>query len=187
MSPNAESSKSNDVEEGLARNEEPLAAGKQKSVGTRLSTVSKKYDRYVLGLKSLATDGNAWVTCRTVTITRDISHPLCSNSVPLLYLYEIISRSFHTFHPPKRRNGKGYLDENEQKLRDMDTSNRGFLTNEKVYALLEEQMKLQKTLVTQRKLLVGLCAFAVILALANMGTAVSDSYLYSLDRFFPPY
>ena len=59
-------------------------------------------------------------------------------------------------------------------MREMDTSNRGFLTNDKVYALLEEQVKLQKTLVTQRKLLVGLCAFAVILALANMGTAVSD-------------
>ena len=58
----------------------------------------------------------------------------------------------------------------------MDTSNRGFLTNDKVYALLEEQIKLQKTLVTQRKLLVGLCAFAVILALANMGTAVSDHW-----------
>ena len=48
MSPNAENSKSNDVEEGLApNNEEPAlaAAGKQKSAGTRLSTVSKKYDR----------------------------------------------------------------------------------------------------------------------------------------------
>ena len=75
--------------------------------------------------------------------------------------------------PQINRNNKGYLDENEQKLREMDTSNRGFLTNDKVYALLEEQVKLQKTLVTQRKLLVGLCAFAVILALANMGTAVS--------------
>ena len=87
----------------------------------------------------------------------------------------MISRSFLP-----SRNDKGYLDENEQKLRDMDTSNRGFLTNDKVYALLEEQVKLQKTLVTQRKLLVGLCAFAVILALANMGTAVSDDAKYCM-------
>ena len=58
----------------------------------------------------------------------------------------------------------------------MDTSNRGFLANDKAHALIEEQIKLQKTLVTQRKLLVGLCAFAVILALANMGTAVSDHW-----------
>ena len=58
----------------------------------------------------------------------------------------------------------------------MDTSNCGFLANDKVHALIEEQIKLQKTLVTQRKLLVGLCAFAVILALANMGTAVSDHW-----------
>ena len=40
MSPKVEN---NDVEEGLAPNEEPLR--KQKSVGTRLSTVSKQYDR----------------------------------------------------------------------------------------------------------------------------------------------
>ena len=49
MSPNAENSdapQATDVEEGLAPNEEPPAAAqKQKSVGTRLSTVSKKYDR----------------------------------------------------------------------------------------------------------------------------------------------
>ena len=72
-------------------------------------------------------------------------------------------------------NNKGYLDENEQKMREMDTSNRGFLTNDKVYSMLEEQIKLQKTLVTQRKLIIGLCVFAVVLALANMGTAVSES------------
>ena len=58
-------------------------------------------------------------------------------------------------------------------MREMDTSNRGFLTNEKVYSLLEEHVKMQKTLVTQRNLIIGLCVFAVILALANMGTAVS--------------
>ena len=48
MSPNAENRdapQATDVEEGLAPNEEPPAAQKQKSVGTRLSTVSKKYDR----------------------------------------------------------------------------------------------------------------------------------------------
>ena len=51
MSPNAENSddapQATDVEEGLAPNEQepPPAAQKQKSVGTRLSTVSKKYDR----------------------------------------------------------------------------------------------------------------------------------------------
>jgi len=45
MSPKAENSdapQASDVEEGLA---DGAAAGKQKSVGTRLSTVSKKYDR----------------------------------------------------------------------------------------------------------------------------------------------
>ena len=75
----------------------------------------------------------------------------------------------------------------------MDTSNRGFLTNDKVYSMLEEQAKLQKTLVTQRNLIIGLCVFAVILALANMGTAVSRrtecfmQYLETLDSTFYVY
>ena len=63
----------------------------------------------------------------------------------------------------------------------MDTSNRGFLTNDKVYSMLEEQAKLQKTLVTQRNLIIGLCVFAVILALANMGTAVSHCVKYCMQ------
>ena len=35
-------------------------------------------------------------------------------------------------------NGKGYLDKNEQKMREMDTSNRGYLTNDRVYDMMQE-------------------------------------------------
>lgn len=53
----------------------------------------------------------------------------------------------------------------------MDTENVGHLNNSKVYSLMREQIKLQNQNVTQRKLIIGLSAFAVVLALANMGTS----------------
>jgi len=37
--------------------------------------------------------------------------------------------------------GKGYLDENERKMRELDTSNRGYLTNDRVYDMMEEMNK----------------------------------------------
>ena len=63
---------------------------------------------------------------------------------------------------------KGYLDENEQKMRELDTSNRGHLTNAQVYEMMTE---MNTKMVTMRKLIVGLCVFAVLLSLANVGTA----------------
>lgn len=76
------------------------------------------------------------------------------------------------------RGGKGYLDDKEKIMRSMDEEGRGHLTNEKVYSMLEEQMKLQKKTVTQRWLIIGLCAFALFLALANMGTACKCSSIF---------
>ena len=37
--------------------------------------------------------------------------------------------------------GKGYLDENERKMRELDTSNRGYLTNDRVHDMMEEMNK----------------------------------------------
>lgn len=42
--------------------------------------------------------------------------------------------------------GDGQLDEAERAMRDMDKSNRGYLTNEKVYKMMQEQMETQKQL-----------------------------------------
>ena len=63
---------------------------------------------------------------------------------------------------------KGYLDEKEQKMRELDTSNRGHLTNAQVYDMMTE---MNTKMVTMRKLIIGLCVFAVLLSLANVGTA----------------
>ena len=59
----------------------------------------------------------------------------------------------------------------------MDTENSGKLSNEKVYALMQKQLALQHQNVTQRKLIIGLSVFAVVLALANMGTAFAAARL----------
>lgn len=67
------------------------------------------------------------------------------------------------------RTGKGYLDTVEQKMRAMDTAGEGHLSNEAVYNLIRDS---QKKMVTQRWLLIGLAGFAIVLALANMGTAL---------------
>jgi hypothetical protein len=42
--------------------------------------------------------------------------------------------------------GKGMLDEAEQAMRDMDSENLGYLTNEKVYRILKEQIETQNKL-----------------------------------------
>lgn len=59
----------------------------------------------------------------------------------------------------------------------MDTENSGKLTNEKLHALMQRQLALQHQNVTQRKLIIGLSVFAVVLALANMGTAFAAARL----------
>lgn len=63
---------------------------------------------------------------------------------------------------------KGYLDDNEQRMRELDKSNRGHLTNAQVYDMMTE---MNTKMVTMRKLIIGLCIFAVLLSLANVGTA----------------
>ena len=59
----------------------------------------------------------------------------------------------------------------------MDTENAGKLSNEKIYSLMKQQLALQHQNVTQRKLIIGLLVFAVVLALANMGTAFAAARL----------
>ena len=69
-----------------------------------------------------------------LSVKRHISPILLS-----LFIYDLRSFSYNS-------NNKGYLDENEQKMREMDTSNRGFLTNEKVYSMLEELSRCRRRL-----------------------------------------
>jgi glycine cleavage system regulatory protein len=66
---------------------------------------------------------------------------------------------------------KGYLDEAEQKLRALDTDNEGKLGVDKLYGLVRELQSAQKQTVSQRRIIVLLVIFALILALSNIGTS----------------
>lgn len=73
--------------------------------------------------------------------------------------------------------GDGVLDEYEQALRDMDQSNRGFVSNAKALSLLKEQIQLQKNLLNFKRIIIALSVFTLILALSNLGTAWAAAVL----------
>lgn len=51
--------------------------------------------------------------------------------------------------------GDGVLNEAELAMRKLDKSNRGFLTNESVYKLMQEQFALQRSMVNMKKVITG--------------------------------
>ena len=89
------------------------------------------------------------------------------------------------------RNGKGFLDEAEQALRRLDSQNLGYLTVDKVYAVMDTLQKEQKhsadllkvlerqqrQMIGLKKGILGLCVFAVLLALSNIGTSFAAARL----------
>ena len=75
------------------------------------------------------------------------------------------------------RDNKGYLDDTEKAMRELDTDNKGHLSNATVYELMLESNRQTKKLATQKWLLIALVCFSVILALANMGTAFAAAHL----------
>jgi len=75
------------------------------------------------------------------------------------------------------RTNKGYLDDEEQKMRALDTANAGHLSNQQVYDILRTSSEQNRRMATQRHLILALGCFAVLLALANMGTAFAAAYL----------
>lgn len=67
--------------------------------------------------------------------------------------------------------GDGKLDEAEQAMRDMDKEGRGFLTNDKVYSIFQQQLRMQKQLLLAKRLLIFFAMMLIILAVANIGVA----------------
>ena len=73
--------------------------------------------------------------------------------------------------------GDGKLDEAEQALRDMDTENRGYLTNDKVYKVMVEQMKLQQEVFSLKRLSMVFLVVMVFLSLATLATSFAAATL----------
>jgi len=59
----------------------------------------------------------------------------------------------------------------------MDTSGRGYLTNEKVLGLMTEQLAQQRQLFKLKKVIIGLAAVVLLLTLSNLGTSFAAAYL----------
>ena len=82
--------------------------------------------------------------------------------------------------------GDGVLNEAEAALRSLDSSGRGYLTNDKVLGVMEAQLDLQRQMFNLKRLVAGLGAFAVLLALSNLGTAFAAARLAKDTAVRPP-
>ena len=89
----------------------------------------------------------------------------------------VVTRKLSTFSKVYDVDGDGVLDDAEMAMRDMDKSRRGYLTNEKVYAMMREQMETQKQLFRVRRIAFVLLALVVILAVSNLGTSFAAASL----------
>jgi len=83
------------------------------------------------------------------------------------------------------RGNKGYLDSTELTLRQMDTDNKGHLDVDKVYALMQEFKQEQKKTMTFKRVIIALCVFALLLALANIGTSFAAATLAKDTKVSP--
>lgn len=71
----------------------------------------------------------------------------------------------------------GKLDDAELAMRKLDKSNRGYLTNEKVYEMMKSNIETQNQLFKTRRIVFVLLATVVVLALSNLGTSFAAAYL----------
>jgi hypothetical protein len=73
--------------------------------------------------------------------------------------------------------GDGKLDAAELAMREMDSEDRGYLTNEKVYKVMQEQMKLQQEVFGLKRMSLVLLAVIVLLSVATLGTSFAAATL----------
>jgi hypothetical protein len=73
--------------------------------------------------------------------------------------------------------GDGKLDDAELAMREMDTDNRGYLTNDKVYKVMIDQMNLQREVFNLKRMAQALVLFIFILSLAMLGTSFAAATL----------
>ena len=73
--------------------------------------------------------------------------------------------------------GDGKLDEAEQAMRAMDKEGLGYLTNDKVYHIFQQQLRMQNQLLLAKRLLILFAVLLVILSVANIGVAFAAAKL----------
>lgn len=81
---------------------------------------------------------------------------------------------------------KGYLDETEQQLRELDSQHLGHISNAKVYDLMQNMKQEQSKSLNLKKAVIALSVFSFLLALSNIGTSFAAARLAkdtSMDGF----
>ncbi len=73
--------------------------------------------------------------------------------------------------------GDGKLDAAEQAMRDMDKEGLGYLSNDKVYTIFQEQLRMQKQLLMAKRIIIFCAVLLVILAAANVGVSFAAANL----------
>jgi hypothetical protein len=73
--------------------------------------------------------------------------------------------------------GDGKLDPSEKAMRDMDIDNRGYLTNDQVYKVMLEQMKLQQEVFGLKRMSMVFVFIIFFLSLATLGTSFAAASL----------
>jgi hypothetical protein len=73
--------------------------------------------------------------------------------------------------------GDGKLDAAEQAMRDMDKEGYGYLTNDKVYTIFQEQLHMQKQLLYAKRTIIFCGAVLIFLAAANVGVSFAAANL----------
>jgi hypothetical protein len=73
--------------------------------------------------------------------------------------------------------GDGKLDAAEQAMRDMDKEGLGYLSNDKVHTIFQEQLRMQKQLLLAKRIIILCASLLVILAVANVGVSFAAANL----------
>lgn len=73
--------------------------------------------------------------------------------------------------------GDGEYNEAKQAMQHRANANQGDLTNEEIYTIIEEQLRVKRTAGMMKKIIWGLILFVGILSLSNLGTSLAAAIL----------
>ncbi|KAL9187457.1 hypothetical protein ACHAXT_001560 [Thalassiosira profunda] len=139
----------------------PPALGTQKSMNSTNTTDSDS---------AAATPPVAEEDDMVASIPRSSSSSKGAASTTKLRKLSTVSRMYDI-------DGDGELDAAELAMRKMDSTGRGYLSNDKVYKIMQEQLETQKQLFRTRRVAFVLLALVVLLALSNLGTSFAAAHL----------
>jgi len=119
---------------------------------------------------NLADAKNVIVNNRESTNGESTSTFASANPQPQIRTLSTVGRMYDV-------DGDGELDEAELQMRNMDMSGRGYLTNDKVYKMMQTQIETQAQLFRSKRISCLLLALVIVLALCQLGTSLAAVHL----------